>query len=108
MPQILYQPMMEKCFPPLTGIMIRRRIAARVQIPSKVDGGITSKDVVKPLVPSVVSNGPLFYQRCFEANLNGEYFDNPNSNGYYKGIIWESWRGNYSLKSARMMIRRKK
>ena len=63
MPQILYQPMMEKCFPPLTGIMIRRRIAARVQIPSKVDGGITSKDVVKPLVPSVVSNGPLFLSK---------------------------------------------
>ena len=42
---------------------------------------------------------------CFEANLNGEYFEDPTENGYYRGIIWELWLGDYSLKETRMMIR---
>ena len=42
---------------------------------------------------------------CFEANLNGEYFSDPEDNGYYRGIIWELWLGDYSLKETRMMIR---
>ena len=42
---------------------------------------------------------------CFEANLNGEYFPHNSDNGYYRGIIWELWLGDYSLKSAQMMIR---
>jgi hypothetical protein len=28
-------------------------------------------------------------------------------NDYYRGIIWELWRGDYSLYSARMMVRSK-
>ena len=46
------------------------------------------------------------FSSCFESNLNGEYFSNPQSNGYYRGIIWELWLGDYSLKETRMMIRR--
>ena len=42
---------------------------------------------------------------CFEANLNGEYFADPTDNGYYRGIIWELWLGDYSLKETKMMIR---
>ena len=42
---------------------------------------------------------------CFEANLNGEYFSDPTDNGYYRGIIWELWLGDYSLKETKMMIR---
>ena len=41
----------------------------------------------------------------FESNLNGEYHDDPLDNDYYKGIIWELWRGDYSLKSSKMMVR---
>ena len=44
---------------------------------------------------------------CFEANLNGEYHEDPEDNDYYRGIIWELWKGDYSLKSAKMMIRSK-
>lgn len=44
---------------------------------------------------------------CFESNLNGEYHTNPVDNDYYRGIIWELWRGDYSLYSAKMMIRSK-
>ncbi len=44
---------------------------------------------------------------CFESNLNGEYHTDPTDNGYFRGIVWELWRGDYSLKSARMMIRQK-
>ena len=42
---------------------------------------------------------------CFESNLNGAYFSDPVKNGYYQGIIWELWLGDYSLKSAKMMVR---
>lgn len=44
---------------------------------------------------------------CFESNLNGEYHTDPTDNDYYRGIIWELWKGDYSLKAARMMIRRR-
>lgn len=42
---------------------------------------------------------------CFEANLNGEYHSNPTDNDYFRGIIWELWRGDYSLRKAEMKIR---
>ena len=42
---------------------------------------------------------------CFEANLNGEYFPVDADNGYYRGIIWELWLGDNSLKAATMMVR---
>ena len=44
---------------------------------------------------------------CFECNLNGEYHEDPTDNDYYHAIIWEVWRGDYSLKTSRMMIRSK-
>ena len=47
----------------------------------------------------------FFHYSCFESNLNGEYHENPLDNDYYRGIIWELWRGDYSLKSSKMMIR---
>jgi len=49
--------------------------------------------------------GGWWFYSCFEANLNGEYFPDNSDNGYYRGIIWELWLGDNSLKSARMMIR---
>ena len=49
--------------------------------------------------------GILLHCGCFESNLNGEYHTDPLDNDYYRGIIWELWRGDYSLKSARMMVR---
>lgn len=48
---------------------------------------------------------PVFPYSCFESNLNGEYFTSPDDNGYYRGIVWELWLGDYSLKSAVMMVR---
>jgi len=51
--------------------------------------------------------GGWWFYSCFESNLNGEYFSDPNENGYYRGIIWELWLGDYSLKSVKMMIRPK-
>lgn len=49
--------------------------------------------------------GGWWYYRCFEANLNGPYQTNPTDNGYFLGIIWERWKGDYSLKSSEMKIR---
>nr|CAH0107216.1 unnamed protein product [Daphnia galeata] len=42
---------------------------------------------------------------CFEANLNGEYHVNPIENDYFRGIIWELWRGDYSLRAVELKIR---
>jgi len=58
-----------------------------------------------PCAPSY--GGGWWFYSCFEANLNGEYHNNPKDNDYYRGIIWELWKGDYSLKSAKMMIRSK-
>ncbi|KAG8189463.1 hypothetical protein JTE90_018116 [Oedothorax gibbosus] len=49
--------------------------------------------------------GGWWYYRCFEANLNGPYHPEPTENGYFLGIIWERWKGDYSLKTAEMKIR---
>jgi len=49
--------------------------------------------------------GGWWFYSCFESNLNGEYFATPDDNGYYRGIIWELWLGDYSLKSVNMMVR---
>ena len=49
----------------------------------------------------------IHFFSCFESNLNGEYFLVGEDNGYYRGIVWELWLGDYSLKSAMMMVRPK-
>lgn len=49
--------------------------------------------------------GGWWYYKCFEANLNGPYHSDPTDNGYFQGIIWERWRGDYSLRYAEMKIR---
>ena len=54
---------------------------------------------------TLTKNDIFFPYSCFESNLNGEYHENPLDNDYYRGIIWELWRGDYSLKSSKMMIR---
>lgn len=43
---------------------------------------------------------------CIDANLNGVYQSTPYNNNYI-GIIWDRWLGDYSLKSAKMLIRPK-
>lgn len=42
---------------------------------------------------------------CFESNLNGDYFTSPKDNDYYRGIIWELWLGDYSLRATEIKIR---
>lgn len=51
--------------------------------------------------------GGWWYNKCTDANLNGQYYSNCQTNGNQRtGIFWESWRGVfYSLRSTRMMIR---
>ena len=47
----------------------------------------------------------MMFLSCFEANLNGEYFNDPTDNGFFRGIIWEHWLGDYSLMETKLMIR---
>jgi len=49
--------------------------------------------------------GGWWFHNCFESNLNGEYHERPTENDYFRGIIWERWRGDYSLKKTQMMVR---
>ncbi|KAF4532709.1 hypothetical protein B566_EDAN004696 [Ephemera danica] len=49
--------------------------------------------------------GGWWFYSCFEANLNGEYHEAGEDNTYFRGIIWEHWRGDYSLATAQMKIR---
>ncbi|CAG0882129.1 unnamed protein product [Darwinula stevensoni] len=51
--------------------------------------------------------GGWWFYSCFESNLNGQFFPDPTENGYYQGIIWEHWKGDYSLASSEMKIRPK-
>ncbi|XP_043283329.1 angiopoietin-related protein 7-like [Venturia canescens] len=51
--------------------------------------------------------GGWWYYSCFEANLNGNYYTMDQYREPYRGIIWEHWRDDYSLKSTKMMIRLK-
>jgi hypothetical protein len=46
---------------------------------------------------------------CAESNLNGVYRTEPlgEDSRNYKGIFWEHWLGDYSLKASKMMIRPK-
>ncbi|KAJ8921905.1 hypothetical protein NQ315_008538 [Exocentrus adspersus] len=58
--------------------------------------------------PCAVSyGGGWWFNRCFESNLNGVYHRRPNDNNYFRGIIWEHWLGNYSLKKTVMMVKSK-
>ena len=100
-----------------TEIMTRHPNVARVLHPMEEDGGFIGTSSYSLLsnfmkIKQVVvheSTFPLIFSicSCFEYNLNGEYHEDPEDNGYYHGIIWELWRGDYSLKSSRMMIRSK-
>ncbi|CAG9768752.1 unnamed protein product [Ceutorhynchus assimilis] len=54
---------------------------------------------------SVSYGGGWWFNRCFESNLNGVYYKKPHENDYFRGIIWEHWLGNYSLKKSLMMVR---
>lgn len=49
--------------------------------------------------------GGWWFYSCFESNLNGEYHVDPNDNDYYRGIIWELWLGDYSLRATEIKIR---
>lgn len=49
--------------------------------------------------------GGWWFYSCFESNLNGEYHTDPRDNDYYRGIIWELWLGDYSLRATEIKIR---
>ncbi|XP_076253255.1 uncharacterized protein LOC143191767 isoform X1 [Rhynchophorus ferrugineus] len=56
---------------------------------------------------SVSYGGGWWFTRCFESNLNGIYFKTPRENEHFRGLIWEHWLGNYSLKKSVMMVKSK-
>ncbi|GLH03743.1 Techylectin-5B, partial [Gryllus bimaculatus] len=51
--------------------------------------------------------GGWWFDSCFEANLNGVYFTPKDHREEFRGIIWEHWLGDESLKATEMKIRPK-
>ncbi|XP_012264272.2 uncharacterized protein LOC105690770 isoform X2 [Athalia rosae] len=49
--------------------------------------------------------GGWWFYSCFEANLNGDYIQENGPHEPFRGVIWEHWRGDYSLKTSRMLVR---
>ncbi|XP_065566182.1 techylectin-5B-like [Artemia franciscana] len=63
-------------------------------------------DEAPPCCPCAPAyGGGWWFYSCFEANLNGAYHRKPMDNDYYRGIIWEMWRGDYSLRATEMKVR---
>ena len=50
--------------------------------------------------------GAWWFNKCYHSHLNGLYLNGPSDPNYI-GIEWSSWKNKISLKSAKMMIRRK-
>ena len=53
---------------------------------------------------SVYYHGAWWFNNCFRSHLNGIYRNNTVSP--WQGIIWNDWRGNYSLRFTEMKTRR--
>ena len=52
------------------------------------------------------NTGAWWYNACHYSNLNGVYYNGPNSPSS-KGVIWHHWKGSaYSLKVTEMKVRR--
>ena len=100
MPRTAYPRTTATSSPQWTGTTTRLQSVALVHQPMEEDGGSTGPKFFLEL-PNVI------LLSCFESNLNGEYFLVGEDNGYYRGIVWELWLGDYSLKSALMMVRPK-
>ncbi len=82
-------------------------LSAHNSIPfSTVDANHDAAPACCPCAPAY--GGGWWFYSCFESNLNGEYHSDPLDNGYFRGIVWELWKGDYSLRSAKMMIRRRR
>ncbi|XP_037092142.1 uncharacterized protein LOC119112175 [Pollicipes pollicipes] len=65
-----------------------------------------TNDKAPPCCPCANAyGGGWWFNSCFESNLNGEYHTDPRDNDHYHGIIWELWKGDYSLKSSEMKVR---
>ncbi|XP_067012693.2 uncharacterized protein [Anabrus simplex] len=49
--------------------------------------------------------GGWWFYSCFEANLNGVFFRDGQPREDFRGLIWQYWLGDSSLKSTQMKIR---
>ncbi|XP_062550438.1 ficolin-1-like [Armigeres subalbatus] len=55
---------------------------------------------------AVINHGAWWYDRCHYSNLNGKYLTGIKKEGS-AAMVWQSFRGMYSLKQSKMMIRRR-
>lgn len=79
-------------------------LAVRVPWVMPAVGGLISEYQLQKKFAELLKIFSFILFSCSEANLNGIYHFTPLNHNYI-GIIWELWRGDYSLKKTRMMIR---
>ncbi|XP_015512430.2 uncharacterized protein LOC107218903 isoform X1 [Neodiprion lecontei] len=70
---------------------------------STIDRDNDSAPPCCPCAPAY--GGGWWFYSCFEANLNGDYYPENSKHDPFRGVIWEHWHGDYSLKTTRMMVR---
>nr|CAD7396818.1 unnamed protein product [Timema poppensis] len=67
-----------------------------------------TNDEAPPCCPCAPAyGGGWWFYSCFESNLNGVYYspgDEPSRDSY-RGLIWEHWLGDNSLRASVMMVR---
>nr|CAD7259982.1 unnamed protein product [Timema shepardi] len=67
-----------------------------------------TNDEAPPCCPCAPAyGGGWWFYSCFESNLNGVYYspgDEPSRDSY-RGLIWEHWLGDHSLRASVMMVR---
>nr|CAD7428242.1 unnamed protein product [Timema monikensis] len=67
-----------------------------------------TNDEAPPCCPCAPAyGGGWWFYSCFESNLNGVYYspgDEPSRDSY-RGLIWEHWLGDHSLRASMMMVR---
>ena len=60
---------------------------------SSAHGTGTMTILLEQTVASIGNQDGAWFNACFNALLNGEYFTGPKANKTWQGIIWKDWLG---------------
>ena len=82
-------------------------LGSNVGIPFSAHDNDYDKSPHHHCASAAMRSGAWWFSNCGHASLNGPYVPDNRTTSYYKGIIWETWKGAYySLKKTEMKLRR--